>query len=150
MANKNKYTPSEVIRAIREIGGSLSMLAGYLDVTEQTVRNYAKRYKKVQAALDVARTDRRAMMFSLAEDGLHMALLKQEWKAIQFVLSTLGKEFYSNRTEMTGADGQPFIPISEEAARMLAEMGIDPETASDVFNRMIAAQATMVEVEEDD
>lgn len=151
MANKQKFTPSDIISAIREHSdGSLGKLAVYLGVTEQTIRNYAKRYKKVQKALEEAQTERRLRLFSLAEDGFELALLEREWKAIQFALSTLGKKFYSTRTEVTGADGQPVIPISEEAKMLLEELGIEIETASDAFERMIRVQVEMIRSQADD
>ena len=150
MANKNKYTPGEIVLAIRdeETNGSLSMIAAYLGCTEQTIRNYAKRSKRIARELEAAQEDRRVEMFALAEDGLKMALLEEDWqvkwKAISFVLSTLGRDFYAKRTEVTGADGQPVIQISQKAMDMLDDMGVKTEDVAAQFERMIQAYASEV------
>ncbi len=156
MVNKYKYTSGEIVLAIRDEDnrGSLTLIAAFLGCTEQTIRNYAKRSKRIARELKAAQEDRRVRLFDLAEDGLELALLDENWqvrwRAIAYVLSTLGRSFYGKQL-VVDADGQLVIQVSQQAMDMLAELGIETEDIAARFDRIIQAYAAeMVEVADDD
>jgi hypothetical protein len=103
MAGKEQYTVEQIVKAIRE--GHTPQGASYiLGCHSDTVRNYARRYPTVKAALTSERRD----LFDLAENSLRRAVLNGESWAVSMVIKTLGKDDgYTERSEVTGADGGP-------------------------------------------
>jgi len=55
MAGKPKFTPEQMIRAIEETKGLITLTARKLGCTAETVRGYARRYASVRKALEEER-----------------------------------------------------------------------------------------------
>jgi len=95
-----RYTVQQVIDAIDK-GHTPTGAASVLRCHPDTVRNYADRYPTVKKALLSARAE----IVDLAEIGLRAAVINKEPWAIAFALKTLAKDIYSERQEVTGANG---------------------------------------------
>lgn len=137
MAKTHKYTVSEMIQAVKRCRGIVPEIAKVLECNDQTVRNYKKKYKRVDRAFEEARATRREQMLELAEDGLELELLDREWPAIKYTLSTLGRDRYSQRTELTGADGKKLLEISTLSAELLEQLGLDKQRVADELERLL-------------
>lgn len=151
MANKPKFTPTEMVRIVRESDGTVVGIAETAGVTEETVRNYRKRSKKVAAAMEetawlrqeerrVKRQDRKDEMYEMAQENLQLKLLDRDWNATRFTLETLGKDDgFSKRTELTGTLG--VLELSAEALEALRTLGIEPSAAVEQFEALVRAEA---------
>ena len=106
MANKKRYTPQQVADALNETRGMVFLAAKKLGCSDDTIYNYAKRYKAVGDAL----RQQRGQFVDMAELKLWNAVNEGESWAVQFALRTLGKERgYVERQEVTGKDGAEII-----------------------------------------
>lgn len=99
---RQRYTVDQVIDAIKA-GHTPKGAAAVLGCCPDTVRNYAVRYPSVKKALDTERKD----IVDMAETGLRAAVERGEAWAIAFALKTLAKDIYSERQEVSGANGEP-------------------------------------------
>jgi hypothetical protein len=99
-----KYSQAEMIEALTVSRGLKSMAARHLGCPVQMVENYCKRWPKVQ---QVCKEQQEAFL-DTAYLQCMSAVNRGEWKAIEFVLKTLGRNRgFSERTEITGKDGGP-------------------------------------------
>lgn len=113
----NKYTTQQVIQAIRETKGLVSLAAKRLGCHPDTVRRYAARYPTVAAAL----REERAAMTDVAELALYSAIQRGEPWAVTFYLKTQGKDRgYTERIDVIHS-------VREEAYRIAEQMGLDPD-----------------------
>lgn len=104
MGNQNRYAAAQVIEAIQRARGVKAVAARILECSRQTVDNYIERYVTVRAAYE----EQRETLIDVAEGKLIKKLDEDEWAAIKFVLTTLGKSRgYTERQEITGAEGGP-------------------------------------------
>jgi len=87
MASKQRYSVAQVVDAIRDAHGIKADAARSLGCDWTTVHRYAQRHPTVQDALEEARES----LIDKAESGLLNKLEAEEWGAIKFVLTTLGK-----------------------------------------------------------
>ena len=106
MARKNKYTVEQVIDAIRESKGILTVAARKLACSRSTLQRYVSNYPTVAQAVN----DERESLLDLAEGSLFEQVRKGNITAIIFTLKTIGKHRgYVERQEVTGADGGAVI-----------------------------------------
>jgi len=99
-----RYTPAQVIAAIKANRGLISGVATALGCEPITVRRYADRHPTVAAALIEARN----AMLDVAEASLFRQIGAGEGWAVKYYLSTQGKaRGYVERQELTGKDGGP-------------------------------------------
>ena len=99
-----RYTPAQVIAAIKANRGLISGAATALGCEPITVRRYADRHPTVAAALYEARE----AMLDVAEASLFKQIGAGEGWAVKYYLSTQGKSRgYVERQEVTGKDGAP-------------------------------------------
>jgi hypothetical protein len=104
VGNQNRYAAAQVIEAIQRARGVKAVAARILECSRQTVDNYIERYVTVRAAYE----EQRETLIDVAEGKLIKKLDEDEWAAIKFVLTTLGKSRgYTERQEITGAEGGP-------------------------------------------
>ena len=104
MQTRQRYTVDQVIDAIKT-GHTPKGAAAVLGCCPDTVRNYAVRYPSVKKALDTERQD----IVDIAESGLRAAVERGEAWAVAFALKTLAKDIYSERQEVTGANGDTLV-----------------------------------------
>lgn len=115
MSKKEKFTPEQVIDAIKAANGLLGYAAKTLGCDYSTVWNYSKRYKSVAAAIK----NEKESLLDLSENKLYHAIKNGEAWAICFHLKTQGKERgYSERHEVTGKDGKD-LPASPTAGAVI-------------------------------
>lgn len=106
MTGKNRYKAEQVIEALQKARGIKAVAAKVLGCSRQTVDNYIGRYVTVKAAYQ----EQRETLVDIAEGKLMKKLDTDEWPAIKFILTTLGKERgYTERTEVTGAEGKAVV-----------------------------------------
>jgi predicted transcriptional regulator len=116
-----RYTPDEVIAALKETKGLHALAATKLGCSERTVRNYIERFPDVAEAVK----HQKEGMLDVAEGKLYSAINKGEAWAICFFLKTQGKaRKYSERLEVTGQDGGP---IKQEQTIFKADKVPDAE-----------------------
>lgn len=103
-----KVTDAQLKQAITDADGVLSEVARALGVDRKTVYNRIERSEDLQAAVDQARET----LTDVAEYELGKAIRAGNMTAIIFHLKgspTGRKRGYSERVEMTGADGGPIV-----------------------------------------
>lgn len=101
---KAKLSPEDVLLALRRTNGIQAAAAILLGVHRNTIANYIRAHPEVKEEYD----SQRETFVDLAEQKLFEKVKDGDWNAIRFVLATLGKNRgYSERSEVTGADGAP-------------------------------------------
>ena len=106
MANKHRYSATEVAQALIDTKGMVYIAAQRLGCTVETIRLYCKRYPSVQAARDA----QRGIMVDTAELKLWQSIQNGEPWGIAFALKTIGKDRgYVERHEQTGENGQAMV-----------------------------------------
>lgn len=99
MANKRRYTPEQVIDALKATKGMRFLAAQRLGCSHDTITNYINRYASVKAAAD----GQRGEMVDTAELKLWQSIQNGEAWGITLCLKTLGKDRgYVERVEQSG------------------------------------------------
>lgn len=108
---RRKFTPRQVIDALRGTQGLPALAAERLGCSVSTLYNYAERYPAVRRALRHQKEKR----IDLVEAKLWAAIHEGNISATIFYLKTQGKSRgYIERQEVTGADGDPLtLAITE-------------------------------------
>ena len=102
MAGKQEYTSEQIIKALQDTDGLVSLAAKKLGCSPQTIYNRAKSVQSVQQTID----DARDSLVDYAVLALRSAVLSKEPWAVQFTLKTLGKgRGYVERQEVSGPEG---------------------------------------------
>lgn len=122
MARKNKCTQDAVLKALEKASGTVYIAARTLNVTPQTLFNYAKKWPAVREMIDA----QRGQAVDHAEVQLYKAARRGVAWAVCFLLKTQGKNRgYTERQEYSGPDGGPlqYADVSnEELDRRIAEL----------------------------
>mgnify|MGYP001589873884 FL=1 len=101
-----KFQVAQVIEALRNTKGLVTLAAQRLNCEPDTVRNYAKRHPTVAAALK----EERSKMTDVAELSLYNKIVAGEGWAVCFYLKTQGRDRgYVERHEVTGKDGGELV-----------------------------------------
>lgn len=85
---KPKYTPQQVIEALKQTRGIKSLAAQALGCDRSTIENYIAKHPRVKAAYE----EQRATLVDVAEGHLAIKLDNGEWDAVKYVLNTLGRD----------------------------------------------------------
>ena len=102
MAGKERYTVEQIITALRNTKGLVSLAAKQLGCNHQTITNYRAKHPEIAAVFDEQRT----ALVDVAELSLYNAIQKGEPWAVALLLKTIGKSRgYGERQEVTGANG---------------------------------------------
>jgi transposase len=102
MTDNEKLTTDQVIAALHETRGMVTVAARRLGVATNTVKRYIRKYKSVQESLE----EERERTIDIAELKLFEAIQDGQPWAISMLLKTIGKNRgYVERQEHTGADG---------------------------------------------
>jgi hypothetical protein len=127
MARKEEYTVDEVKTALRASKGFMTAAAAKLGCTTQTLRNYIKRYPDELAEIMPEENEK---MLDFAESKLFKQIQDDNLTAIIFFLKTRGKaRGYSERLEMTGADGGAMKTDSVPLSKLLSSLDVDVKKA---------------------
>ena len=112
-SRRKKVSDEELARALQAAGGMVSYTAIITGLCPTTVRKRIRESEKLSSL----QQDIMEMRVDIAESKLDKKIHEEEWKAIQFMLETQGKDRgYVKRQEMSGPDGGKleFIFSSEE------------------------------------
>jgi hypothetical protein len=111
---KPRYTQAQVIEALTQSTGFISVAARTLGCSSDTVENYVKKYPAVAEAKRAARE----VILDKAESALLKKVEDGDVHAIMFTLKTIGKHRgFVERVETTGADGGPIAVADVTTAR---------------------------------
>ena len=114
-----KYTVDEIVKALHDNHGMVSLAARQLGCHRTTINNYAERYQAVRDA----KQDAKELQLDETEDALFKQIGKGDMRAIEYYLSTQGKQRgYIIRQEVTGEDGKPLMPTASEIAFEIAKL----------------------------
>lgn len=109
----DRYTAQQVADALTAAKGFVSVAAKNLQCSDETVRNYIKRYSACKQAV----TDAREAMIDYAEGKLYQNIQNNDTVSILFFLKTQAKQRgYVERTEVTGANGNSIVISWDEGA----------------------------------
>jgi len=112
----------QLIRAVKESKGLLTLAAAKAGVTYWTLWKYSTEFPEVKAACEEAKES----MLDFTEGKLFQAIQEGNMTAIIFFLKTQGKKRgYIERAEITGAEGAPLVEInvnSNDTKRNLADV----------------------------
>jgi transposase-like protein len=127
-----------VRRALIEHGGVVQQVAEAFNVSRQTVYTWINLWG-LHNVLD----ETRQSMFTMAEDNILNAVVAGDLDMSKFVLTHMpvkSSRRWSNRTEVTGADGAPLM-LSDDVLKILAAQNLNPSDVVREFERMIREQA---------
>lgn len=106
MARTKKFTPDQVVMAIKDAGGVLSNAAADLGCETKTVYNYRDEFPEVAQAIEDARENHDCELLDKAERNISEALDAREAWATKYVLSTKGRSRgYTEKTEIEHSGG---------------------------------------------
>jgi AcrR family transcriptional regulator len=135
-----QYTREMLIEAIRESRGVKATVAARLGCSRQTVNNKLDEWPELAEMLDAERSWLIDKAVSALVTDVETAKNEGHQRAYMFVLRTLAKdEGFSERTELTGADGQDLIP--DEMVKLAGELGLDLKEVMRHMANMMRAQA---------
>ena len=99
-------TKKLVAAALRKKRGGVYLVASALGYSHTAIYDFLNKYPELQALKDSFA----GVTVDKAEYNLHDAVEDGDAWAIKYALSTIGKDRgYSERSEVTGADGSPVI-----------------------------------------
>jgi len=101
MSGRPRYTQQQVIDALVQAGGLKEPAARALHCNRMTVTRYIERYPAIKEAHE----DALQGSLDVAQSKLMILVEREDWRAIRFILSTLGKDRgFTTRQEIVTAD----------------------------------------------
>lgn len=139
-----RVSARRVREMIQEHRGILSEVAASFDVSRQTVYNWVKKY-----GLQDIVADARDSIHDIAEQNIFNAVKDGDLDMSKFVLTHMPtrKERWSNRTELTGKDGEA-LALSPEVVALMARLNIPLNAVAEELEALIRAQAAEIEDDE--
>jgi hypothetical protein len=118
---QERFKPEQVIDALRKCRGIPARAATILECDRQTVLNYCKKYPKVQAAREEAK--------ETLNDWVESQMIKRieagsDTMMIWWSKTQMRSRGYSDRQELTGADGGP-IQTEQKTKPDLSKLTVD-------------------------
>lgn len=128
-----RVSARRVREMIQEHRGILSEVAASFDVSRQTVYNWVKKY-----GLQDIVADARDSIHDIAEQNIFNAVRTGDLDMSKFVLTHMPtrKERWSNRTELTGKDGEGLF-VSSDVLEMMEALGISKSEVVREFEAMM-------------
>ena len=109
-----RLSNQQIIDALRDVNGMVYLAARKLGCAPNTIYNRMTKSATIKQACE----DSRGELIDISEQKLRAAVLGGEPWAIALVLKTLGKKRgYVERTELTGAEGEPIKMVEIIKAR---------------------------------
>jgi AcrR family transcriptional regulator len=124
--SRTAHTIEAVLLAATKCRGIKASMAAALGCSRGTVDNYLRRWPEANEAFEASRS----MLLNTAVSALFKDVTDSESKghqpAYMFVLKTIGKdEGFTERTEVTGADGKSLFELPPDVLRMAELIGFD-------------------------
>lgn len=109
-----RLSNQQILDALKEVNGMVYLAARKLGCASNTIYNRMAKSPAIKEACEAARGE----LVDISEQKLRAAVLNGESWAIALVLKTLGKKRgYVERTELTGAEGEPIKMVEIIKAR---------------------------------
>jgi hypothetical protein len=135
-------------KAIKDAHGIKAAVAGAVGCSRQTVENALERWPDLREQLDAARSGLVGKAVSALVTDIEHPVNDGHQRAYMFVLRTLGKdEGFSERTEVTGADGAGLLDLPPETVKLIEAMGLDMREVAKQFSGMVKAAAAQRGIE---
>lgn len=129
-------TKTELRMALQTHGGVIAKVAEAYQVTRQTVYNWIDKYH----LRDMVESSR-VLMFDMAADNVFVAVEKGDFEASKFVLTHMPTpRRWSNRQELTGANGMPLGGLPQDVLDYMGKMNITPDVFMAQFVEMMRAE----------
>ena len=110
---RKTYTTKQFIDAIPGSGGIITAIARRIGCDWHTAKKYITIHSTVAQAYEAECES----VLDLAETSLIKSVREREAWAVKYLLATKGKgRGYTERQEITGADGGPMIVVNWDAA----------------------------------
>lgn len=140
--DKTQFSKEAFIKAIKESRGVKASVAAAMGCSRQTVDNALVRWPELGELFDSARSSLVASAVSALADDVENKESKGHQQAYMFVLKTLGKdEGFTERTEVTGADGVALLDLSPDVVKLVQTLGLDMAQIVKEFEGMVRAEA---------
>lgn len=135
-----QYTKEAFALAIKQSHGVKASVAAAVGCSRQTVDNALERWPDLAEMLDAQRSGLVSKAVSSLVSDIENREADGHVRAYMFVLKTLAKdEGFVERSEVTGADGDPLI--SPEIVKLIEAMGMDTSEVARQFEQMVRAAA---------
>lgn len=131
MGRDSKIKKSDLKRVVRETRGNVSMMASedYLNCSRQTIYNLLNHYDLWGLV-----QERRKSIFAIAESNIFDAVESGDFDASKFVVTHFpGGARWSSKTDVVFSG----VQLSDEAMRLMEELGLEPDGVAADFEHMI-------------
>lgn len=141
--SQKQYPREKFEQAIRDSNGILQKVADKVGCSRQTVYNALEQWEDLRELFHDSRE-------SLVDEGEStiVAMMRQRddlkvtLSAATYVTSRLGKKRgWTERSEVTGADGAGLFDLSDETLALARQLGIEPSKVAAQFEQMVRAAA---------
>ena len=142
VADKSQFTREAFIEAIQKSHGVKAMVASAVGCSRQTVDNALERWTDLAEMLDSARSGLVGKAVGALVNDVDNRESDGHQRAYMFVLKTMGKdEGFTERTEITGANGAGLLDLSPDIMRLVQGLGLDMSEVVRQFEGMVRAVA---------
>ena len=129
-------TKTELRMALQTHGGIVARVAKAYDVSRQTVYNWIDKYHLTEMV-----ESSRKLMFDMAADNVFVAVSDGDFEASKFVLTHMPTpRRWSNRQELTGANGMPLGGLPQDVLDYMGKMNITPDVFMAQFVEMMRSE----------
>jgi len=129
-------TKTELRQALQHYGGVIAKVAEAYQVTRQTVYNWIDKYHLREMV-----ESSRVLMFDMAADNVFIQVENGDFEASKFVLTHMPTpKRWSNRQELTGANGMPLGGLPQDVLDYMAKMNVSPDAFMAQFVEMMRAE----------
>lgn len=141
-----QYPVENFERAIEGSHGIIAVVAQRVGCSRGTVENALERWPHLRDLLKESREDLVDAGESAVVTTLHSDDEKLKFEAAKYITKTLGKERgWSERKELTGANGEALFTVPDDVMAAAVIVGIDLPQAWEKFLTMIRVQARQLE-----
>lgn len=138
VGERAQYPKEVFVQAIAGSFGIKSTIAERVGCHRNTVENALERWPELRDLLDAQRSGLVAAAVSALAVDVRSPESKGHQQAYMFVLKTLGKdEGFTERQEVTGADGAGLFDLPEDVRQQIAAAGLDAKLVLQHFIEMV-------------
>ncbi|GIL09293.1 MAG: hypothetical protein BroJett033_8040 [Chloroflexota bacterium] len=142
LGDQAQFGREAFVEAISKSNGVKAAVAAAVRCSRSTVDNALERWPELREMLDAQRAGLVGEAASALVRDVRTPDSDGHQRAYMFVLRTLGKdEGFTERTEVTGADGAGLLELSSEVVKLIETMGLDMSEVVRQFEAMVRAAA---------
>lgn len=147
--DRKQFSKEAFEKAIQESHGIKAAVAGAVGCSRQTVDNYLRDNPDLVEMMDAARSGLVGKAVSALVKDIEHPESDGHQRAYMFALRTLGKdEGFTERSEVTGADGAGLLDLDAGTVKLIEKMGLDLGEIGKQFAGMVKAAAAQRGIEE--